>query len=76
MDWNVIWDFVINQGVWCVLFVWLLFETQKKNEAREDKLTVIMSQQGEKLAEITNTLDRMNERLERIEENQDKELNS
>lgn len=75
MDWNVIWDFVINQGVWCVLFVWLLFETQKKNEAREDKLTAIMTQQGEKLVEITNTLDRMNERLERIEENQDKELN-
>lgn len=74
MDWNVIWDFVIKQGIWCVLFVWMLLQTQKKNDEREDKLTAIMTQQGEKLAEITNTLDRMNERLERIEEKQDKEL--
>lgn len=74
MDWNVIWDFVIKQGIWCVLFVWMLLQTQKKNDEREDKLTAIMTQQGEQLVEITNTLDRMNERLERIEEKQDKEL--
>ena len=74
MDWTMIWDFVIKQGIWCVLFVWMLLSTQKKNDEREDKLTAIMTQQGEKLVEITNTLDRINERLERIEDKQDKEL--
>lgn len=68
MDISNILDFIVSQGIWCVLFVWLLFDSQKKATAREEKLTEIMQQQSEKLRDITDTLSQMNERLEKVEE--------
>lgn len=34
---DVIFEMVVKQGVFAVLFVWMLFTTQKKNELREEK---------------------------------------
>lgn len=73
MELSSILDFIVSQGIWCALFVWLLFDSQKKASVREDRLTDIMTQQSEKLKDITNTLSQMNERLEKVEEALDKD---
>lgn len=68
MDWNVIVDFVLQQGIWCALFVWLFFSCRKEAKEREETLYDVVQEQGEKLQEISNTLGSMNERMEQIEE--------
>lgn len=48
-----------------VLFVWLLLYTTKRSEHREDKLSST-------LAEVVPTLDKINSRLDIIEDKLDK----
>ena len=72
MEISSILDFIVSQVIWCVLFVWLLIDSQKKSAAREEKLTQTLTLQGDKLQEITNTLSQMNERIEKVEEILDK----
>lgn len=68
MDWNVIVDFVLQQGIWCALFVWLFFTTKKEAKEREAELESIIKEQGDTLQGITNTLEKMDSRIEKIEE--------
>lgn len=68
MDWNVIVDFVLQQGIWCALFVWLFFTTKKEAKEREAELESIIKEQGETLQGITSTLEKMDSRIEKIEE--------
>lgn len=68
MDWNVIVDFVLQQGIWCALFVWLFFTTKKESRTRETDLESIIKDQSETLQEITRTLEKMDTRIEKIEE--------
>ena len=68
MNWDVIVDFILQQGIWCALFVWLFFTSRKEAKEREETLYGVVQEQGEKLENIANTLDKMNDRIERIEE--------
>lgn len=68
MDWSVITDFILQQGIWCALFVWLFFTSRKESKEREETLYKIVQEQGEKLQEISYTLENINERMEKVEE--------
>lgn len=68
MDWNTIVDFILQQGIWCALFVWLFFTSRKESKEREETLYRIVQEQGEKLKEISYTLENINERMEKVEE--------
>ncbi len=68
MDFQAIADMVMQQGVWCALFVYLFYTTQKTSKEREEKLTILLSQQGEQIKNIANTLDNINTRVDKIED--------
>ena len=68
MNWEVITDFVLEQGIWCALFVWLFITSRKEAREREATLYNIVTEQGEKLEGIANTLDRLNDKVEQIED--------
>ncbi len=67
MDFTIISDFVINNGIWCALFVWLFYTSRSESKERETRLTAIVETQGEKLTEISNTLSIISERIDKIE---------
>ena len=67
MDFQMIIDWVATQGIWCALFVWLFFQSKKEANERETKLMAIVEQQGDKLKDIANTLNNINERLATVE---------
>jgi len=65
----------VQQGVWAVLFVWLLVETRKEAQKREDKLyeqitkyDETLEQQGQALTQITSTLVSINADLQDIKD--------
>ncbi len=68
MDLKAIMDMVMQQGVWCALFVYLFYTTQKTAREREDKLTILLSEQGKQIKNIANTLDSINTRVDKIED--------
>lgn len=68
MNWDVVIDFVLQQGIWCALFVWLFFTSRKESKEREETLYKVVKEQGEQLKGIADTLDKMNDRIEQIEE--------
>lgn len=61
-------ELVMQQGVWCALFVYLFYSTQKTSKEREEKLTGLLYQQGKQIENIAHTLDNINERIDGIEE--------
>ena len=67
MDFQMIIDWVATQGIWCALFVWLFYQSRKEANERETKLMVIVEQQGDKLKDIANTLNYINERLDIVD---------
>lgn len=67
IDLNMIWDLVIQNGVFAVLFVWLLFDSKKDSKEREERLLNHIERQGEALDRVTDTIERMDMRLSHIE---------
>lgn len=67
MDFNAIIELAIHQGIWCVMFIWLLFDSRSKAEHREERLLEKLDYYNDALAENTKTLEGINTRVERIE---------
>lgn len=65
MDFQIIVDAVMNQGIWCALFVWLFYTSRTEATERENRLTEIIDNHSEKLAQITETLSTINEKIDR-----------
>ena len=65
MDFQIIVDAVMNQGIWCALFVWLFYTSRTEATERENRLTEIIDNHSEKLAQITETLNTINEKIDR-----------
>ena len=65
MDFQIIVDAIMGQGIWCMLFVWLFYTSRTEAKEREDKLTDIINKHSEKLAQITETLNTINEKIDR-----------
>lgn len=72
VDLNAIWDMIIQNGVFAGLFVWLLVDSKKDSKNREERLLNHIERQGEALDKVTDTIERMDIRLSRIEDKVDK----
>ena len=75
MEFQTILDFVAQNGIWCALAVWFIYNQRKdstareeKAQTREDKLMTCLTQQCIQLENITKTLEGINIRVDEIEE--------
>ena len=57
---------IIQQGVWCILFIILFVFTIKRNSAREEKYETILNEQSKSLTEITQTLNTINNKIDNL----------
>ena len=65
MDWKVIWETAITNGVFCGLFIWLLFYVIRQNEAREKRLQELIDDYNKQLKKISETLSKIQELLDK-----------
>lgn len=68
MDFQPILEAIIQQGVWCALFCYLFYTTNKASKEREERLYSVVDAQKDTLKEISNSLTLLNERIEKVEE--------
>ncbi len=61
MDLNALTEMIMSQGVFAALFIWLLIDTNRKNEIREKRMQ-------EQLDKTIPILDQIVLRLDDIEE--------
>ena len=54
---------IANQGSWCCMFLYLFWDVQKKNSEREHRYNDIIDTQSQKLEEISQTLEKINDKL-------------
>lgn len=66
MEFSMILEALASQGIWCLLFVWLFWDSRKQAQVREDRLTQIIEAHSEQLKEITNTLETINGKIDRF----------
>ena len=66
MDFQMVIDALMGQGIWCLLFVWLFYTSRQESLEREKKLTGIIQAHGIQLKEITETLDKINGKIEKL----------
>ena len=65
MDWKVVWETAITNGVFCGLFIWLLFYVIRQNEAREKRLQELIDDYNKQLKKISETLIKIQELLDK-----------
>lgn len=58
----------MSQGLFAVLFVWLLTDTRKESKAREEKLTVQIEKQNESQEKIVLSLERLEQQISNLKE--------
>lgn len=63
MDVNTIVEMVITQGPFAALFIWLLIDTNKKNEAREQRMQEQLDKTVPILNQIVSRLDDIEEKI-------------
>jgi len=56
----------LGQGVFAVLFVWLLFDTRKEAKRREEQLTIQIERQNESQNKIVSSLERLESQLHNL----------
>ena len=54
-----------NQGIWCLMFVYLFYNTQRRNDEREKRYNGIVEEQSKKLQDISVTLEKINNKLDK-----------
>jgi len=59
-------DLWLSQGVFAVLFVWLLMDTRKESRNREDRLNKQIDNQNQVQNKIAQTLNRMEIKISNI----------
>lgn len=57
---------IVQQGVWCILFIILFVFTMKRNTEREAKYEAILNEQSQSLSKISDTMDKMNSKIDVI----------
>ncbi|WP_255283563.1 BhlA/UviB family holin-like peptide [Priestia megaterium] len=67
VDLNAMWDILVQNGIFAVLFGWLFWDTRKEAKVREEKLMNHIEKQGDALDRITDTMGKMDVRLTHIE---------
>ena len=59
---------IVQQGVWCILFIILFMYTMKRNTEREAKYEAILNEQSQSLNRISETMDKMNSKIDVIDD--------
>jgi len=59
-----IWKLVATQGIFCVLFVWLFYDTRKEAKAREEKLMEALEQSTSAYTSIVESVDRLEGKID------------
>lgn len=67
VDINAVWDLLVQNGIFAILFGWLFYDTRTESKTREDRLMNHIEKQGEALDRITDTMEKMDVRLTHIE---------
>lgn len=65
MDWKLIWEAALSQGMFCALFVGLFIYVMQQNTQREKQLQNIISEYNQQLKKISETLIKIQETLEK-----------
>ena len=60
-------DFWMSQGVFALLFVWLLVDTRKESKQREEKLIQQIEKQNEAQERIVQAIERIEQKIEKLE---------
>lgn len=68
IDLSALGNLLIENGVFAVLFGWLLFDTRREAKAREERLMSHIEKQEDALGKVTDTIERMDTRLSNIED--------
>ncbi|MFC0235661.1 BhlA/UviB family holin-like peptide [Fictibacillus phosphorivorans] len=55
-----------SQGLFAILFVWLLIDTRKESKERETKLTGQIEKQNENMDRIVQSIERLEEKVSQI----------
>ena len=63
MDVNTIVEMVISHGPFAAIFIWLLIDTNKKNEAREQRMQEQLDKTVPILNQIVSRLDVIEEKI-------------
>ncbi|MEC1715919.1 BhlA/UviB family holin-like peptide [Schinkia azotoformans] len=61
-------DTWLSQGLFAILFVWLLFDTRKEAKSREDKLSAQIDKQNEQMGRIVSSLERLEQQITNLKE--------
>lgn len=59
---------VASQGIWALLFVWMLFKTMKENKLREDKMNETIDGNQLVIQSLAKSLEMVNEIKKDVEE--------
>ncbi|MGV3266208.1 BhlA/UviB family holin-like peptide [Cytobacillus pseudoceanisediminis] len=57
-----------QQGIFALLFVWLLYDTRKEAKSREDKLTAQIEKQNLAQEKIVSSLERLETQIQNLKE--------
>lgn len=57
-----------QQGIFALLFVWLLIDTRKEAKVREDKLTAQIEKQNEAQDRIVQAIERLENQITNLKE--------
>ncbi len=60
-------DQIVSQGIFAILFVWLLFNSQKDSKEREVKLMSHLEKTTDTLELLTTRIETINTRVESID---------
>lgn len=66
MDFQVVADLIMNQGIWAIMFVWLFWNTREESKLREEKLMNVIEEHGNQLSHITETLQTINAKIDKF----------
>jgi predicted type IV restriction endonuclease len=61
-------DVWVSQGIFALLFVWLLFDTRKEAKAREEKLSAQIDRQNESMEKIVISLQGLEQQISNLKE--------
>lgn len=61
-------DQLVSNGVFALLFVWLLFDTRKESKQREEKLVTQIEKQNIAQEKIVGSLERLETQIDNLKE--------
>lgn len=61
-------DTWLSNGIFALLFVWLLFDTRKEAKAREEKLSQQIDKQNESMEKIVISLQGLEQQISNLKE--------